>query len=198
MSHRNFLKAVLLVCAAMFSASAAAEPDISRPVLLVAKPKLSGSAWAATILLVKPLPDGSHIGLILNKPTEMTLAEAFPEDAPSQKVVDPLFLGGPLDLNVVFALVERHAAVADGTIQMAPGLFLASDQKAVDHIIATEADHARFFLGFAIWRPGQLDQELERDLWFVDEPDPRLVLSKNPEKLWEELVRRSEAKARII
>jgi len=198
MSDRNLLRALLVASAVIFSAPAAAGPDTSRPMLLVAKPKLSGSAWGSTILIAKPIANGAHIGFIVNKPTQMSLGEAFPEHAPSKKVIDPLFLGGPADLNIVFALVERHAAAGDGAIQLTPDLFLATEAKAVDRIIEKEAEHARFFMGAVIWRPGELDQELRRDLWFVSEPDPRLVLSRKTEGLWEELVRRAEAKANMI
>jgi len=198
MSDRNLLRALLVASAVIFSAPAAAGPDTSRPMLLVAKPKLSGSAWGSTILIAKPIANGAHIGFIVNKPTQMSLGEAFPEHAPSKKVLDPLFLGGPADLNIVFALVERHAAAGDGAIQLTPDLFLATEAKAVDRIIEKEAEHARFFMGAVIWRPGELDQELRRDLWFVSEPDPRLVLSRKTEGLWEELVRRAEAKANMI
>jgi len=198
MTDRSFLLALIVAAAAIFPAPAAATPDIDPPMLLVAKPKLSGSAWGTTVLIAKPLPNGGHIGFIVNKPTQMSLGEAFPEHAPSKKVVDLLFLGGPADLNIVFALVERHSVAADGTLEMAHDLFLATEARTVDHIIETESDHARFFVGVVIWRPGELDQELRRDLWFVDEPDPKLVLSKKTEGLWEELVRRSEAKAGMI
>jgi len=198
MSDRKILRALLVASAAILAVPAAAAPDTSEPMLLVAKPKLSGSAWGSTILIAKPIANGMHIGFIVNKPTQMSLAEAFPEHAPSKKVLDPLFLGGPADLNVVFALVERHAAVDDGAMQITPDLFLATGEKAVDHIIEAEAEHARFFVGAVIWRPGELDQELRRDLWFVDDPDAKLVLRRKTEGLWEELVRRAEAKAHMI
>lgn len=198
MSDREFLRALLLVSAAVFAAPAAAVPGTDQPMLLVAKPRLSGSAWGSTILIARPVPNGGHIGLILNKPTRMSLGEAFPEHAPSRKVVDPLFLGGPAELNIVFALVERRAAAGDGAMPMTPDLFLATEAKAVDRIIETESDHARFFVGVVIWRPGELDQELRRDLWFVDDPDPRLVLRRKTEGLWEELVRRSQAREKMI
>jgi len=198
MFERNFLRALLLASAAIFAGPAAAAPDTSEPMLLVAKPKLAGSAWGSTILIAKPIANRMHIGLIVNKPTQMRLGEAFPEHAPSKKVVDPLFLGGPADLNVVFALVERHAAAGDGAMQLTPELFLATGEKAVDSIIEKEAEHARFFIGAVVWRPGELEQELRRDLWFVDDPDPKLVLRRKTEGLWEELVRRAEAKAHMI
>lgn len=37
----------------------------------------------------------------------VTLAELFPEDGPAQKIVDPVYLGGPVNPQVIFALVQR-------------------------------------------------------------------------------------------
>jgi len=70
--------------------------------------------------------------------------------------------------------------------------------EAVDRIIESESDHARFFLGMVVWRPGQLDDELDRGLWFVDEPEAKLVLRRKTDGLWEELVRRLEAREHTI
>ena len=150
------------------------------------------------MLLVKPIANGAHIGFIVNKPTRMKLGELFPEHEPSRKVADPLFLGGPADLNTVFALVERHGAAGDGALQITPDLFLAAEAKAVDHIIEAEAEHARFFVGLVVWRPGELDEEMRQGLWFVDNPDAKLVLDKKTDRLWESLVRRLEARAKMI
>src|SRR5256886_3550154 len=124
--------------------------------------------------------------------------ELFPEHEPSKKVADPLFLGGTVDMNLVFALVETHGSRKDGAIPIAPDLFLAYETKAVDRIIESESDHARFFLGMVVWRPGQLDDELDRGLWFVDEPEAKLVLRRKTDGLWEELVRRLEAREHSI
>jgi putative AlgH/UPF0301 family transcriptional regulator len=101
-------------------------------------------------------------------------------------------------MNLVFALVEGHGNKKAGSVRIAPDLFLAYETKAVDKIIESEADHARFFLGLVVWRPGQLESELERGLWYVQEPEAKLVLRKNTDDLWEELVRRAEELANTI
>jgi putative AlgH/UPF0301 family transcriptional regulator len=49
-----------------------------------------------------------------------------------------------------------------------------------------------------VWRPGQLDDELDRGLWYVQEPEAKIVLRKETDGLWDELVRRSEARANSI
>ena len=192
-----FLRALAASSAAFFLASAtAAAPE--ETVLLVAKRQFEDPIYGSTIVLAKPVQGGGHVGFIVNRPTKMSLAELFPEHEASKKVADPLFLGGTVDMNLVFALVETQGNRKDGAIRIAPDLFLAYETKAVDRIIESESDHARFFLGMVVWRPGQLDDELDRGLWYVDEPQAKLVLRRKTDGLWEELVRRLEARANTI
>jgi len=180
----------------LVTGAGAAAPE--ETVLLVAKRALVDPIWGSTIVLTKPVEGGGHIGFIVNKPTKMSLAEVFPEHEPSKKVADPLFLGGTVDMSQVFALVERHGGKKDSSIRIAPDLFLAYETKTVDRIIESESDHARFFLGLVVWRPGQLDDELDRGLWYVDEPEAKLVMRRKTDDMWEELVRRLEARANTI
>src|SRR4029077_9390730 len=122
------------------------------------------------------------------------LGEVFPNHEPSKKVVDPLFLGGPEDLNTVFALVERKAAKKDSAaVPIAPGIFLAVSAKDVDAVIESEADHARFLVGIVLWKPGELDAEMEKGYWYQMEAAPRLVRRKPTEPLGDELQQGGEA-----
>ena len=191
-----FLRALAASSAVFFLASATAAPGDT--VLLVAKRQFEDPIYGSTIVLAKPVGGGGHVGFIVNRPTKMSLAELFPEHEASKKVADPLFLGGTVDMNLVFALVETHGSRKDGTIPIAPDLFLAYETKAVDRIIESESDHARFFLGMVVWRPGQLDDELDRGLWYVDEPEAKLVLRRKTDGMWEELLLRLEARANTI
>jgi len=191
-----FLRALAASSAVFFLASATAAPGDT--VLLVAKRQFEDPIYGSTIVLAKPVGGGGHVGFIVNRPTKLSLAELFPEHEASKKVADPLFLGGTVDMNLVFALVETHGSRKDGTIPIAPDLFLAYETKAVDRIIESESDHARFFLGLVVWRPGQLDDELDRGLWYVDQPEAKLVLRRKTDGLWEELLLRLEARANTI
>jgi len=190
-----FLRALAASSAVFMLAAAAASGE---PMLLVAKRSFEDPVYGSTIVLARPVGGGGHVGFIVNKPTKLNLSELFPEHEASKKVADPLFLGGTVDMNLVFALVEEHGSRKDGSIRIAPYLFLAYETKAVDRIIESESDHARFFLGMVVWRPGQLDDELDRGLWYVDEPEAKLVLRRKTDGLWEELLLRQEARANTI
>ena len=180
------------------SASLAAAADLTQTVLLVAKRELRDRLYGSSILIAKPIGDSRHVGFIMNKPTNLTLGKLFPKHAPSQKVVDPVYLGGPNGPEVIFAMVKNRDNPGGRSIQLAPGLFLAFDSSVVDRIIETQSQQARFFAGMVLWAPSELDEEVRRGLWYVLDPQPDLFLRKTTDSLWEELVGRCERKANTI
>src|SRR4030088_1476179 len=155
-----FFRALAASVAVFVVTSADADAPVE-PMLLVAKRSFEDPVYGSTIVLARPVDGAGHVGFIANKPTKMSLAELFPNHEASKKVADPLFLGGTVDMNLVFALVETRGSRKDGAIRIAPDLFLAYETKAVDRIIESESDHARFFLGMVVWRPRQLYEELQ-------------------------------------
>ena len=192
------LRKLVFLCLLLAPMLSSAAPETGEPLLLVAQPELQSELFGSSILLVKPAPDGGHIGIIINRPTTAKLGDLFPEDEPSKKVADPLYLGGPEGYNRVYALVGKRDTAGKDALQMMPGVFLVADGGAIDQVIASDPEHARFFLGMVTWEPGQLDREIERGMWFVDQADAKLILEKKTDGLWEELVRRSVARAHSI
>jgi putative transcriptional regulator len=192
----------LLVLAAMAAACvippALAAEAVDETAILVARPALRDRLYGATILISKPLGNGQHIGLIVNKPTPMTLGRLFPGHGPSLKVTDPVYLGGPVSTEVIFALVQRGDSPGNRSVQLTSDLYLVLDRDVVDRVIEAEADHARFYAGMVLWRPGELRAELERGFWYVHDVDANLVLRKSMNGMWEELVKRSEQQKNMI
>ena len=189
---RFLLLAVMLSWSALLHAA-----DLSQPHILVAKPELRDDLFGASVLVVKPIGGDQHVGFIVNRPTGVHLANIFPEHGPSQKIVDPVYLGGPIGAQVIFALVRRPDSPGGNSLEVLPGLYAAADAPVVDRIIESEADRARFVAGLVVWQPGELADEVEQGAWYVLEPDAETAMRK-PEGLWEELVRRSAVKRNAI
>jgi putative transcriptional regulator len=188
----------LLFAVLAAAATTAQAADLSNSVILVAKPELVEPLYGSAILVVTPVGGDQHAGFIVNRPTNMTLGQLFPQDDPSQKVVDPVYLGGPLNPQVVFALVERKQSPGGQSFELMPGLYAAVDEETVDRIIRAEADHARFVAGLVVWQRGELRAEIERGAWYVLAPDAHLAMRKPSHGLWEELVRVSKLRANSI
>ena len=102
----RFLALVTATIVTALSASLAWSADISETVVLVAKRTLRDRVYGSSVLLARPLGEERHVGFIVNKPTNMTLGKLFPQHIPSQKVVDPVYLGGPTGAEVIFAMVK--------------------------------------------------------------------------------------------
>ncbi|MBW8906803.1 MAG: YqgE/AlgH family protein [Betaproteobacteria bacterium] len=192
------IRIALVALAAFLAAPLAFASDATDTVLLVAKRNLHDRLYGATVIVARPLGEDRHLGFIVNKPTNMTLGKLFPKHPPSQKVIDPVYLGGPTGPEVIFALVKGSQSPGGRSLQLAPGLYVAYDSSVVDRIIETQPQQARFLAGMVLWAPGELEEELRRGLWHTLEPQPDIFLRKSTEGLWEDLVTRSERKANSI
>jgi putative AlgH/UPF0301 family transcriptional regulator len=164
----KYLKLVLaLVVLLAGAAGAARAADLSRAVMLAASEQLAGTPYEETILIAAPLPRGGHIGFIVNRPTEVKLAAIFPEHAPSHKVVDPVYVGGPVLAEAIFA-VTREAPEGDAeVVALMPGLVAVIDGPGVDRVIETAPNDARYFAGLMLWGPGALEDEILEGYWNV-------------------------------
>jgi putative transcriptional regulator len=188
---RTVAIAILVFCLGWMQPAGAVDVDIDRPLMLVAAPELYDPLYGATVLVVTPIGGDEHVGFIVNRPTTTRLENLFPEHAPSRKVADPVYLGGPVEPGVIFALVQRKSSPGGHSIEMAPGLYAAYEGAVVEGLIKSDPQRARFMAGLVAWRAGELREEIQRGAWYVLEPDAALVMRK-PEGLWEELVRRSQ------
>lgn len=200
--HRRLVRvaSAVLTAALVLCALAGRAADVgNEPVMLVAKPALQADQlYHSTILIVKPMGDDQHIGFIVNKPTPLTLGRLFPDHEPSQKVTEPVYLGGPVSTEVLFALVQRPDSPGARSMQITPDLYAVVDRVSVDDIIEKESDHARFYAGLVLWQPGELRAEIDRGFWYVLDADSSLVLRKSTDGMWEELLERSRKNARRV
>lgn len=181
----RFLAAVL-TCLTLFGAAAARAQDLGKPLVLVASPALQGG-YSRTALLVVPMGD-RHIGFILNRASNVKLSTLYPEHAPSEKVSEPVFVGGPEAAHALFALVPRNPG--GSAMRLFGDVFVTASAKIIDSIIEQTPNDARYYAGFVGWRPGELAKELESGFWYTTEPDAELVMRKDTGAMWEELVKR--------
>jgi putative AlgH/UPF0301 family transcriptional regulator len=189
----------MAACAAIMAwSSPARAADVSDSIILVAKRHLQDKLYGSTILIARPIGGERHVGFIVNKPTQMTLGKLFPQHGPSRKVADPVFLGGPVSPEVIFALVQSRESPGGRSIRILDDLYLAIDSAIVDRVIEKQPSQARFLAGMVLWRPGELNEELRRGLWCKQDARADIILRKPTDTMWEDLVGRCERKANAV
>ena len=193
---RKLLVALFLALAAGMPLLATAT-SLGESLVLVARPQVQDPLYARTVLVVAPFGRDQHYGFILNRPTRYKLGEMFPGHAPSQKVAHPVFLGGPVDVRIIFALVPQAESPGPGSMELMPGLYATFHAQTVDRIIESKPDRARFVAGLVVWRPSELAREHARRMWYVLDADASHA-TRQPAGQWEELVQRAQRYGRMF
>src|SRR3977135_2466114 len=135
----------MLACVPGISAHSQ-EDDPGGTVTLVAAPRLVDPDYRGAVLLAVPVDNNRHVGVIINRPTGRSLSSLFPEHAPSKLVRDPVYFGGPMLRQALFAVIHIARPPGPGSIQVMKELFLATQGTVVDHIIEEPPNEAPYYV----------------------------------------------------
>ena len=157
--------------------------------LLVAGPGLADPNFRRTVVLVGEHGEEGAMGVVLNRASTVTVAEAVPPMAALVEADDLVHVGGPVQPQAVVVLAdfvepERAEALVVEDVGFLPGeLDDASDVGTLRQV--------RVFAGYAGWAPGQLEGELEEGSWLVVPALVADVFTPQPDALWREVLRRA-------
>jgi putative transcriptional regulator len=159
--------------------------------LLVASDKLGDPNFAETVVLItrRDATEGT-MGLVLNRPMDVTLAKAFPSLKANS---DPVYDGGPVSPDAVQALLRASAKPADAE-RIAADIYLVARKAPLEKSIAEHLPSEKFrvYLGYAGWGPGQLENEIREGAWTTTR-GVRYVFDGEPASLWPRLKRDAES-----
>jgi putative transcriptional regulator len=159
-----------------------------RGQLLVAGPDLLDPNFRRTVVLVGEHGAEGAMGVILNRPSPVSVADAVPPLAELVDDDDLVYVGGPVQPQAIvvlgdFSETDEAAALVLGSIGFLP----AEIESASD---VGSLERARVFAGYAGWGPGQLEEEIESESWIVGEALPEDVFTGEPDDLWSTVLRR--------
>ena len=181
------MKRLAIAFLLVITSAGALAQDLNRPLLLVAVPELQGGYSHAALLAI-PLGNGRHFGFILNRSTNVTLARLYPDHAPSAKVTDPVYLGGPQSADALFAFTRRNPG--SPSMRVLDELYLSGHAGVIDQVIEETPNDARYFAGYVAWTAGELAAEIDAGYWYLGPADEETVLRHDTATLWDELVAR--------
>lgn len=185
------MKRYLLAAALLIVAAAAQAQAPSKPVFLIARPGLPDPNFRESVVLVVSSDRGDATGVIINRPTDRSLAGILPGER-FEAFTDPIFFGGPVAMQGLFALFEA-SAYSGPALPMLPGVWLAVLPDSVDALLSKPPARIRFFSGYSGWGPGQLQGELDRGDWLVIDADAKTVFQRDTSRLWQDMLRRARA-----
>lgn len=194
---RRFTRpAAVLLALALLAMPQSIRAQDSRPngVFLIAKPELVDPNFRRTVVLVTQTDDAQTIGVIINRPTRLKLADLLPDEPAAANYRDAVYFGGPVMRRVLISVFRSETPPPAPAFQARRGLYLSMHPDNIKPLLATRDAQFRLYAGFSGWSPRQLEAELGRDGWYVLPADAEIVFRKDTEGLWEELLRRALAR----
>jgi len=158
-------------------------------ILLVAKPTLVDPNFKETVVIVTRAQDGNTVGVVLNRPLSMHLADIAPNWPGAEKYAEPLYAGGPVMREVVVALFTADTAPDDSAFQVLPNIWLTLHPRLITRLLSDRGDAPlRLFAGFAGWAPQQLEAEMDEGAWYALRASESVLFRKDTSSLWRELI----------
>jgi putative transcriptional regulator len=149
-----------------------------RHQFLLAMPGLADGYFGGSITYLCEHNAEGAMGLVINRPGEMTLLELLAQlnlPTTADAALQPVLEGGPVAGERGFILHSDERRF-EASLDLSPGLVLSTSRDALE-AIAAGVGPTKFVvaLGFAGWGPGQLEQELLENAWLTCPADPTIV-----------------------
>jgi putative transcriptional regulator len=172
--------------------------------LLVATPLLGDPNFRRTVVLVvEHEPGEGTLGVVLNRPTEVSVGQVLEPWTDLATGPPVVFTGGPVAPTSALALALATSDAEplgwrglDGT----PGMSRIGlvDLEAPPQVIAAEIISLRVFAGYAGWGSGQLQAEIDEGAWYVLPGEPADPFMADPARLWQAVLRRQGGELALV
>ncbi|MGQ0634072.1 MAG: YqgE/AlgH family protein [Planctomycetaceae bacterium] len=167
-------------------------PDTLRGQFLIAGRTLRDPNFYQTVVLVVEHNDGGAMGVVINRPSGVTVAQSLQKHFDLVETGEMVYLGGPVERNALFVL-HNAAELDTAESPVIEGLFVGGSAEAFEEVVKRAADsdpdlRFRVYFGCAGWGPGQLEGELTRNDWHVSPASLDPIFSPDPYSVWESAV----------
>lgn len=161
--------------------------------LLIAMPALNDPNFARTVTFVCEHGEHGAMGIVLNRPTDLTLADVLRhmeiEGGLGAAADQTVYLGGPVEEERGFVL-HTESAPWDSTMPVSDDISITTSRDILEAMAAGRGPTRTLVaLGYAGWGAGQLEQELQDNAWLSGPADHSILFDLPAEERWEAAAR---------
>lgn len=161
--------------------------------LLVASPRLVDPNFARTVVALLNHDEEGAMGLVINRPTELSVADHLPQWADRLASPPVVFYGGPVEQSVAIGLGQGRDAEAGATPIAGVSMINLTEEEGEEIKGAV-----RVFAGYSGWGPGQLEDEIDEESWIVTPGSSGDVFSLSPDRLWAKVLKRQGGQIALL
>jgi|TARA_B100000315_G_scaffold231761_1_gene243357 putative transcriptional regulator len=163
---------------------------LSQGVFLVATHDLGGSFFSNSVILLAKYSHKGALGVIINRPSGISLSEVLPEFKELKKDLGTLFIGGPVARFSPVLLLRTDRETKNAHRIFGNTSYSTDIRSVMDFVINKNSkDRMRVYAGYAGWHAGQLESEVARGSWRVVMADQYTIFDKDSDTIWDDLMR---------
>lgn len=184
---------VVLCAAGCLMAQSKRPEDLAQGKILVTPRNAPDPLFAeSVILLVRYSSDGNAVGLMVNRRTTVPVSRALKEIPSAAKHAEPVYVGGPVELDTVLAVV-RGTKAPEGAASVLGDIYLLMARSALEKALGQpDPNNLHIYLGYCGWGPHQLENEVRVGGWYVFDRSEELAFDADPATLWTRMIARTE------
>jgi len=161
--------------------------NLSKGVFLVATDKLDGFSMKKSVIYITQHDQAGTSGFIVNRPTNLTINEAFPDTHASNSTNNTLYFGGPLHSQYLFILTQTDSP--QGLYPINQQVHFGTGEEMKTRLHSETTDIIRTYAGFMTWGPGQLEAELDNGDWILAPGNVKQLFAEDTSDMWRTLYR---------
>jgi len=166
--------------------------------LLVATSQLTDPNFAKTVILLLSHDDDGALGVVLDQPTEVRVADVLPAWGEVLTEPDVLFHGGPVGADSALGLVSLHVDEEPPGVRRVTEELGLVDLDAPVEVVEPGVSQMRVFAGYAGWGKGQLEEEIDEGAWFLLDMCDGDVFGRGDQDLWRVVLRRQNSDLSLL
>jgi len=161
---------------------------------LIAMPGLRDPNFARTVTLVCEHSSEGAMGIVINRVTDLTLADVLSQmdivTSESRHLALPVHIGGPVQSNRGF-VVHEPVGGWESTLAIDDSLGVSTSRDILVAIAENRGpERCLLALGYAGWSPGQLEREMAENAWLSGPADRQILFDLPAEQRWSAAVER--------
>jgi putative transcriptional regulator len=156
---------------------------------LIAMPTMVDPNFAGAVVYVCEHGDSGAVGLVINRPTELTLSTLFDkidlklEIAPWKDT--PVFFGGPVQTERGFVLHQPTGSYSS-SLAVAEDIALTTSKDVLEAVAEGHGPGRMLVtLGYSGWGSGQLENEIAHNAWLTVAAQPDVIFETPAEERFE-------------
>ena len=163
---------------------------------LISEADVMSPSFYRTLILIINHDQRGALGVVINRRTDFTLAQAIPHFTGTHAGDLAIYVGGPVQHQLIYAIHSGLPGSVRGEYASTPiphVHFEPVSPALVDYLLGEWNSMAHdvrppihLYSGYAGWGPEQLETELRHNSWVVRPAAAKYVFHRNPQEGWRE------------